>query len=80
MSWALVVAAWIGQLLLLYGRRSGARDATVAGAALDIGAVVWLCVRHQWIIAGLTFVVLPLVSAAVIGFWTGSHNNRVKLR
>jgi hypothetical protein len=77
--WVLVVTAWIGQLFFLYGRRTGARAATLFGALLDIGAVVRLCLQHQWLIAGLTFVVLPLVTSAVLGFWTGTRKNRSRL-
>ena len=64
----LVLIAWIGQLLLLYGRRIGKRRmAAVLGATLDIGPVIWLCTQHRWLLAAFTLVVLPLLTAVVLG-------------
>lgn len=72
--WLLLLIAWIGQLLTLHARRHPNAVVTITGAALDIGAVAWLCVQHRWVLAGFTFVVLPIITAAVLGFWIGYQN------
>ena len=53
--------------------RSATRNAieTVAGFALDIAAVVWICIQRRWLLAGFTFAILPLLSATVLGLLTG---------
>ena len=75
----LVMMAWVGQLLLLHGRRANPRVATIFGAILDIAFVVWLCIQHRWILAAFTFAVLPLLASAILGLWTGTRNNHTQM-
>ena len=75
---ALVMTAWVGQLLFLHGRRANTRVATIFGAILHIGFVVWLCIQHRWILAAFTCVVLPLLTSA-LGLWTGAKTNHIQM-
>lgn len=75
----LVMLAWAAQLLLLYGRRANIHVTTIFGAILDIAFVVWLCIQHRWILAAFTFAVLPSLTSAILGLWTGTRNNHIQM-
>ena len=75
----LVFVAWVGQILLLHAKRHPNAIETIGGAVLDIGGVIWLYLQHRWLVAVLTVAVLPIATAAILGYWFGRINNRVKI-